>query len=129
MCVVVQIPALDCEGVSHHVGFCERCVRHTAYQWKYVQVPSNDFLFRMRVVFISGNYVIQHPSYLNEAQPWSGLIERTYDREHVQAIRVYSGRDQLTLFLHASWKFWRSRATMDATRLVLNQGGHDVVAF
>ena len=33
--------------------------------------------------FFSGHYVIQHPSCMNDAQLWSGLVERPYDREHM----------------------------------------------
>ena len=43
---------------------------------------------------------------MNEAQHGSGLVERSYDREHIQAIRVYFGSE-----------------TMDATKWVLGPGG------
>ena len=73
------------------VGLCPGCVRHTAYP------PSNIFL-QPRVVFYAGQYAIQLLSFFNEAQNWGGLVERPYDREHVQAIWVCFGREHLTLF-------------------------------
>ena len=49
------------------------------------------FLFRMLVVFNSGEHVIQFLSYLNGAQHWIELVERLYDRDHVQANRENFG--------------------------------------
>ena len=48
---------------------------------------------------------------MHEAQHWSGLVERSHDREHIQAIRVHFGRE-----------------TMDATKWVVDLCGHDAVA-
>ncbi len=49
----------------------------------------------------SGDYVIQLLSYFNEAQHWSGWVERRYHREHVSANRVYFERERLKFFFLA----------------------------
>ena len=46
MCIVVQILAVDREGVCHQVGFRPGCVRHVPYRWKCVHLLSKSFCFR-----------------------------------------------------------------------------------
>ena len=65
---------------------------------KLCAVSVKRFLIQSRFVFYAGQYVVQLLSFFNEAQNWGGLVERPYDREHVQAIWVCFGREHLTLF-------------------------------
>ena len=60
----------------------QRILCRTVFFVKKFACPVERFLFQMLVVFSSGEYVIQFLSYLNEAQHWSGLIERPFDREY-----------------------------------------------
>ena len=80
--------------------------------------------------FPSCECVILLLSRWNEAQHWNSLVEPRYDREHVQAIRVFVGRETVNavFFLQKSLRLYRWSARMDATRLVFDQSRDDVVA-
>ena len=56
--------------------------------------PVERFWFQTRVVFHCGQHDSMLSSY-NEAQHWSVFVERSHDCEHVQAIRVYLGRETI----------------------------------
>ena len=81
----------------------------------------------MHVVFYSGECVIQFLAFLSKAQQWSWCAERRYDREHgKRSVRMLDVK-RVTLLLYESWRCQRQSATIDVAKLVLDQGGNDVV--
>ena len=96
---------------------------------KLCAVSVKRFLIQSRFVFYAGQYVVQLLSFLKEGQHWSGSVERPHDCEHVQAIRLYFGRERLpSFFLSNRGKSGvRARRWMPSSR-IFDQGGHDVIA-
>ena len=68
----------------------------------------------MLVVYHSSEYVTLLFIFLMRHPHWSRLVERCYDREHVEAIRAYVRSESTN---GGFFFFWMNRARADATRL------------
>ena len=88
---VMQIPTLERQDLCHQVGFYPRGVERFLFS------DARGLPFE----WVCDSFI----NFFNETPHWSRLVERCYDREHVEAIRACVGSESTNggfFFLHES---------------------------